>query len=875
MRTKIRRLHTRYLIAGSSAASAQATARLDDIMRQRLPEALGHALERKLAGADTVYVLRRVKANLVLNSLLSSSDLDLVSKWADAVSDAVVRVVSNACHHGSEVLRFTDQAEFIAGFISDLFRGVAWSRWYYSPFSQFRRGSTEETIRDLLLQESQHLPRVLAHLHREGVLETLLNVLSAPSLQMVWSCGLGGSSGPREGVRSLFNLSLRLSRDLELGRASPRPPEALFEAYTATNPLPPDWRDQTSLAAVVLDILYFLTRIGAIARPSAAETETFTGRLSEVLAGLDWLDTQWLKASLSDWPTRPSEDTAIWPAATAGDETCSATTPAASHADGIEAEHMARPESSSEGGSPEDFVRLSSSPVDNFEGLPLPGRPTHFITPRLRQLLQDLAASIEAERTTLVRKLDSPANSLRLFAALVARFPDWARDPLATHMINRLLEALAALAADRGAGPESPDDLDNPVRDGNQQGAGQPIELALASLPFLEECGVTSERPRTISGHKDSLASACDGQQRAEDRIGQARQFLRSLGEPGAILVRALSDLAPVGSLAPGCSTESRCAGVFVLLRALLDVRLPHLVESTKYPPIRHSASLPAFLLAMGLRCAGDAGLTGDQIDPGLILLAGAEEGVSRAALADLWQEASQADHLRFQTALLEILVRQRMVGGSALHLFALQLPSGLTGLVAADQMAELAVLSRILSDATQIREVVSEWLNLWKQVTGQQASLVTTDRALANELGDGLVGVAIVPPRLVGDGLDAGDEPAAAHLALRQTLLSALQALDHSLLGAAEADLVLALTSIALLRLWARWLRQFANSSVPYLLENFIRRRGRLHTTPDSITVELDPRPLDIVMHMAGYTAELENVAWLGRRVRFQIKGL
>jgi hypothetical protein len=38
---------------------------------------------------------------------------------------------------------------------------------------------------------------------------------------------------------------------------------------------------------------------------------------------------------------------------------------------------------------------------------------------------------------------------------------------------------------------------------------------------------------------------------------------------------------------------------------------------------------------------------------------------------------------------------------------------------------------------------------------------------------------------------------------------------------------------------------------------------------------VEIERRPLDIVIEMAGYTADLERVAWLGgRSVRFRVMG-
>jgi hypothetical protein len=78
---------------------------------------------------------------------------------------------------------------------------------------------------------------------------------------------------------------------------------------------------------------------------------------------------------------------------------------------------------------------------------------------------------------------------------------------------------------------------------------------------------------------------------------------------------------------------------------------------------------------------------------------------------------------------------------------------------------------------------------------------------------------------------------------------------------------------AIGLLRLWARWLRGFAQSSVPYLLRQFIRRAGRIEVRPDEIAVILRPAQLDVVLEMSGYLAPTPPVFWLAhRRVSFRI---
>jgi hypothetical protein len=76
-------------------------------------------------------------------------------------------------------------------------------------------------------------------------------------------------------------------------------------------------------------------------------------------------------------------------------------------------------------------------------------------------------------------------------------------------------------------------------------------------------------------------------------------------------------------------------------------------------------------------------------------------------------------------------------------------------------------------------------------------------------------------------------------------------------------------------LRIWARWLPRFAQASTPFLLANFVRRSGRIFHDTDGLLVELEPLPLDVVLELAGYTAELEQSFWAGHgHVRFRLRG-
>lgn len=90
------------------------------------------------------------------------------------------------------------------------------------------------------------------------------------------------------------------------------------------------------------------------------------------------------------------------------------------------------------------------------------------------------------------------------------------------------------------------------------------------------------------------------------------------------------------------------------------------------------------------------------------------------------------------------------------------------------------------------------------------------------------------------------------------------------------DADpLVAPLPAIAsdLVRLWAHWLPGVGRSGVPWLLRQFVLRRGVFRTDGASVTVALAPAGLDVVLEMAGYLRPIAAVPWLAdRRITFEI---
>jgi len=107
-----------------------------------------------------------------------------------------------------------------------------------------------------------------------------------------------------------------------------------------------------------------------------------------------------------------------------------------------------------------------------------------------------------------------------------------------------------------------------------------------------------------------------------------------------------------------------------------------------------------------------------------------------------------------------------------------------------------------------------------------------------------------------------------------RDEVLLAFKALSSQRLGLICTDLQMALIGMVVVRLWARWLKQFSNAGIAYLLDRMIRRGGTLTVDASAIEVELESAPLDVVIEMAGYTRALERLPWLGdRSVSYRIR--
>jgi len=463
-------------------------------------------------------------------------------------------------------------------------------------------------------------------------------------------------------------------------------------------------------------------------------------------------------------------------------------------------------------------------------------------TPRQRELLRALDAVVGegARPGTGGAGDDLYAGALRLYAALVGREPRWADDAAAKTTIQHLL-AVRQLLLD-AARPEA---LARSLRQGDAEGA----------LHAVAEEG----RASTAERHAGAAA---------------AIHFVAALGEPAVALLEKLDDGWKQTRAHEGVGVESACAGASLLLRAIFDARLNSLDSETGgvraavtgegHEPAARLTTTAKLIAALGLRLFGaEAATAVGSLDEGLCLLAGLDGPLSLDELREAWA-SDEACGERLQGALLKVAAGQRLLRADVMHVYKVELEGGEAALVAADEGALFWPLGCVVGEREEASGILAAWLDSWEAASGVRPRVVVGE------------GVAVEDAAAVGVGPGAaGEELSSLHESGRAALREALAALDGGRLGAARTDLSIALTTCSLLRLWARWLRNFSASGVPYLVEQFLRRRGRLYAGRDALTVELERAPLDVVLETAGYLAELERVPWLGgRRLRFRLRG-
>lgn len=602
MEPRIGHWHCRYRLVGSQTDAALAVERLERAVRPRVLDAYGRALARALENDPAVYVLRRVNVRLVLGGVNAETEATLAQKWGDRLGASVMRGIAAHGEDGGNLVKFENEADYVAHFILDLLDDLAWQRWYYGPYSGLRGRGKADAVLSLLLERRETLPDIFRHLSRLGCLARVLALLDRPAAAALWTESIKPAAGgaPAAGeFLILVRSAIRLLDRLGLWAAAPPAESELLEEYAAERPLRPDWTDRRALAAAVLNVVRYAARRALLRAPGPELAQNLSRAREDIFSELDWLDTEWLEAALP--------------------------------------------------------ATLAAGRAPSAPALP-PQRPVGP-TPLQRKLLERIRDLLRGKAVALdPRELDSPVNATRLYAALAAAEPELAGRPAAASLIESLLLCARWL-------------------------------------------GRTPDPGAALAAIRAGSASAALEQTSREAR--DAIQTALSLGAAAAAVLEELvgaEDAGPGGEFEAAMPTE--CAGLFLLIPALLDARVPQLAASAGAGP------LPSVLLALGIQWAGASALSEGRTDPGLALWCGlAPRG---HAAADLLAALDEAGSRRLLAGVKKLFEDRRALDAS---LPPVESPP------AADGLADLAAAWPPGAAAHEALALVAEYaLRLWAQ---------------------------------------------------------------------------------------------------------------------------------------------------------------
>jgi hypothetical protein len=751
---RIAHLRNHYRIHAGHAIAPNLGLRLDRVLRERLADSYEESLQDAMRDDDAVYVLRHVSARISLVVSDRVSDNSLASNWGIHLARAVVRAIANGSSDGN-LIRFENQAEYVARFLVAQLKGRGYAEWYFDGFVDLIELDSKSAVNQILLANRDHLPAILGYVHQAGELDPLIAKLDAATKQTLWSTDLAPLYDAEAG-RSLFSMAIQLSDRIEARQRGQHDTEELFRQYLATAPPPVDWHDPKSLAESVLQVLRFLFLRGHLTRALWQDAK-LSALVSDALSEFEWLDRAWLKAELLNLAR--------------SDETAAIDLP----------------------------VRSASN------------RPT----PRQIELLLALGKYLDQSAQSFADD-DPLAEALKLFARLAADSPQLI-DTAAKVMIESLLVIRSVL----GQLPRRHEFLQR-LKAGDVRGA----------LSFLP-------------------ADAGDG-------VVQACAFVARLGEQGTEVLEKLSGVCELASLTAGVASE--CAGVSLLLRGALDFRFGSFFPGSHQTILPHPAML---FLSVALRLGGEASVTGGVVDEGLCLISGLDEKVHLDTIAAAWP--AETDHLHLQTAMFAIAAGRRLFQPDIMHVFCFE-TVGAFEIVAGDASGCIWPLGCVVKTKADAEPIILGWLHDWEEATSKQPAVFIDDEQIR----------AMFAGRQEVDVLPRTEEFQSIHDAGLETLRIAFNLLGAGKLGRPDLDLSLNIIACMLLRMWSSWLHGFSVSSIPFLLENFVRRCGRIYLVRDGLMIELERRPLDVVLEMAGYLEDLENIPWHPRgHVKFQLRGI
>jgi hypothetical protein len=188
-----------YLVRDGHPAPHDLQRRLDEAVAGQLAENCGRWLQQVLDPSDpSVWRIRELAMNFSADSNLASSDA-AAQIWGRQFAARIQDILSHE-DDSESVLRFPNQAAYVAQFVSDLVAAGAWGKWYYEEFEDLRVLSDSQAIRTVILRYSGRAAEIILQLASTRRLEPVLCSLTESAAREIFAACFERAAGGLSGV---------------------------------------------------------------------------------------------------------------------------------------------------------------------------------------------------------------------------------------------------------------------------------------------------------------------------------------------------------------------------------------------------------------------------------------------------------------------------------------------------------------------------------------------------------------------------------------------------------------------------------------------------------------------------------------------------
>lgn len=181
---EIERMRCNYIVPVGEQNAAGIKEKLDNVAGSLLEQECDRVLSHRYSDDSSIIFIRHLRIDFALNAA-KLDGRDIAKHWGGRIASTIVNTLANQLD-GHNVVRFAGNTDYIAGFLIDLLRGVAWRKWYFQGLEHLKKYDNKRIIKELLSRERDIVEDVLLRIIEGKSLEEFLNNLTEDDAGVIY-----------------------------------------------------------------------------------------------------------------------------------------------------------------------------------------------------------------------------------------------------------------------------------------------------------------------------------------------------------------------------------------------------------------------------------------------------------------------------------------------------------------------------------------------------------------------------------------------------------------------------------------------------------------------------------------------------------------